>query len=111
MMERKVFAVFTDWEFSDINAMQATGTAMWPKMQAAGAISFKATSTGATTARTMVTWPAAATAQAAIDDLRAVAMEMTDTKSVAKATGEVMLDFSYGQTTANYYNSFCLLIH
>ena len=40
-----MFATFTDWEFSDMNAMQATGTAMWPKVQAAGAISFKATST------------------------------------------------------------------
>ena len=93
-MEREMFATFTDWEFSDMNAMQATGTAMWPKVQAAGAISFKATSTGANTARTMIVWPDAATAQAAIDGLRATAMTMTDTKATAATAGEVMLDFS-----------------
>ena len=66
-MEREIFATFTDWEFSDMNAMQATGTAMWPD---------------------------AATVQAAIDGLRATAMTMTDTKATATTAGEVMLDFS-----------------
>ena len=93
-MEREIFATFTDWEFSDMDAMQVTGTSMWPKMQGAGAISFKATATGAKTARTMVVWSDAATAQAAIDGLRSAAMEMTDTKVVATTAGEVMLDFS-----------------
>ena len=89
-----MFVTFTDWEFSDKVAMQATGTAMWPKMKAAGAISFKATSTGAKTARTMIVLPDAATAQAAIDGLRATTMTMTDTKATATSGGELMLDFS-----------------
>ena len=89
-----MFATFTDWEFSDMNAMQATGTAMWPKVQAAGAISFKATSTGANTARTMIVWPDAATAQAAIDGLRAKTIAIFDTKAKATTAGEVLLDFS-----------------
>ena len=89
-----MFATFTDWEFSDMNAMQATGTAMWPKMQAAGAISFKATSTGANTARTIIVWPDAATAQTAIDGLRAKTIAIFDTKAKATTAGEVLLDFS-----------------
>ena len=89
-----MFATFTDWEFADMDAMVSTGTAMWPKVQAAGALSFKATATGANTARTMIVWPDAATAQAAIDGLRAAAMEMTDTKATATTSGELMLDFS-----------------
>ena len=89
-----MFATFTDWDFSAMNALQATGTAMGPTGQAAGAISFKATSTGANTARTMIMWPDAATVQAAIDGLRATAMTMTDTKATATTAGEVMLDFS-----------------
>ena len=89
-----MFVTFTDWEFSDMDAMQANGTAMWPNVKAAGAISFKATSTGAKTARTMIVWPDAATAQAAIDGLRATAMTMTETKATATSAGELMLDFS-----------------
>ena len=89
-----MFATFTDWEFSNIDAMKATGTAMWPKMQAAGAISFTATSMGPNTVRTRVVWPDAATAQAAIDGLRAAATEMSYTKVTATAAGEVMLDYS-----------------
>ena len=42
----------------------------------------------------MFVWPDAATAHAAIDGLRALAMEMTDTKVLATTAGEVMLDFS-----------------
>ena len=57
-------------------------------------ISFKAVQTGENTARTMIQWPDAATAQAAVDGLRAAAMEMTDTKVVATAGGETKLDFS-----------------
>jgi len=64
-----MFATFTDWEFADMDAMVSTGTAMWPKVQAAGA-------------------------QAAIDGLRAAAMDMTDTKATATTAGELMLDFS-----------------
>ena len=89
-----MFATFTDQEFPNIDAMQETGTAMWPKVQAAGAISFKATVTGENTGRTMIIWPDAATAHASIDDLRALAMEMIDTKVLATTSGEVMLDFS-----------------
>ena len=89
-----MFATFTDWEFSDMDAMVSTGTAMWPQVQAAGAISMTATATGPDTARSRIVWPDAATAEAAIDGLRAAAMEMTDTKATAMAAGEVMLDFS-----------------
>ena len=89
-----MFATFTDWEFADMDAMVSTGTAMWPKVQAAGALSFKATATGANTARTMIVWPDAAIAQAAIDGLLAAAMDMTDTKATATTAGELMLDFS-----------------
>ena len=46
-----MFATFTDWEFVDMDAMVSTGNAMWPKVQAAGALSFKATATGTNTAR------------------------------------------------------------
>jgi len=48
----------------------------------------------------MIVWPDAATAQAAIDGLRATAMTMTmtmtitDTKATATTAGELMLDFS-----------------
>ena len=90
-----MFATFTDWEFSDMDAMTATGEAMWPKVQAAGALSFKATAPGTYTARTiMIVWPDSATAQAAIDGLRAAAMEMTDTKATGMTAGELMLDLS-----------------
>ena len=89
-----MFATFTDWEFSDIDAMTATDEAMRPKVQAAGALSFKATATGTNTARTMIVWPDSATAQAAIAGLRAAAMEMTDTKATGMTAGELMLDFS-----------------
>ena len=62
-----MFATFTDWEFSDMNAMQATGTAMWPD---------------------------AATVQAAIDGLRAKTIAIFDTKAKATTASEVLLDFS-----------------
>ena len=52
-----MFATFTDWGFPSIDAMQETGTAMWPKVQTAGAISFKATVTGENTGRTMIFGP------------------------------------------------------
>ena len=88
-----MFTTFTDWEFDDISTVEATGSNMWPKMQAVGALRFKAVQTGENTARTMIQWPDAATAQAAVDDLRAAAMEMTDTRVVATAGGETKLDF------------------
>ena len=34
-----MFTTFTDWEFTDIGAMEETGSNMWPKMQA-GALKF-----------------------------------------------------------------------
>ena len=89
-----MFTTFTDWEFTDIGAMEETGSNMWPKMHAVGAVRVKAVQSGENTARTMIQWPDAATAQAAVDGLRAAAMEMTDTKVVATAGGETKLDFS-----------------
>ena len=88
-----MFTTFTDWEFDDISTVEATGSNMWPKMQAVGALSFKAVQTGENTARTMIQWPDASNAQAAVDDLRAAAMEMTDTRVVATAGRETKLDF------------------
>ena len=89
-----MFATFTDWEFSDMDAMVSTGTAMWPQVQAAGALSFTATATGPGTARTRIVWPDAATAQTAIDGLRAKTIAIFDTKAKATTAGEVLLDFS-----------------
>ena len=88
-----MFTTFTDWEFDDISTVEATGSNMWPKMQAVGALSFTAVQTGENTARTMIQWRDAATAQDAVDDLRTAAMEMTDTRVVATAGGETKLDF------------------
>ena len=70
-----MFATFTDWEFEDIDGAQETARGMWPMMQSAGATSFKATQTGENTVRTMLTWPDAETAQAAIERMRATAVE------------------------------------
>ena len=67
---------------------------MWPKMQAAGAASFKATQTGDKTVRTMSTWPESATAQAAIEKLRAAALERMSGKVIGTSGGELMLDLS-----------------
>ena len=47
-----MFVTFTDWEFDNIELAQRTAEGMWPKMQAAGAASFKATQTGDKTVRT-----------------------------------------------------------
>ena len=57
-----MFVTFTDWEFDNIELAQKTAEGMWPKMQAAGAASFKATQTSDKTVRTMSTWPNSATA-------------------------------------------------
>ena len=38
-----MFVTFTDWEFDNIELAQKTAEGMWPKMQVAGAKSFKAT--------------------------------------------------------------------
>ena len=49
---------------------------------------------GETSGRTIVVWPDAATAQAAIDDVRAKAMDLADMKMVGSAAGNVMLQLS-----------------
>jgi hypothetical protein len=90
----KMFATFTDWEFEDIDGAQETARGMWPMMQSAGATSFKATQTGENTVRTMLTWPDAETAQAAIERMRATALEKMPGKVVGTTAGAIMVDLS-----------------
>ena len=85
-----MFVTFNDWEFEDIDGAQETARGMWPMMQVAGATSFKATQTGENTVRTMLTWPDAETAQAAIERIRATALE----KMPGKVVGTIMVDLS-----------------
>ena len=61
---------------------------------AADSVSFNVKVTDENTGRTMIVWPDAATKHLAINDLRALVMEMMDTKALATTAGEVMLDFS-----------------
>jgi hypothetical protein len=89
----EMFMTSTDWEFSDLEAMTQAGHDMWAQIKSAGAVSFKAAQTGDNTARTVIVWPDAATAQAAIDDLRAAAAAMTDTKVIGSAMGELLVDY------------------
>ena len=89
-----MFVTNTDWEFADVDSVTSAGEQIWPVMKAAGATSFTAIQTGATSGRTIVVWPDAATAQAAIDDVRAKAMELADMKMVGSAAGNVMLQLS-----------------
>ena len=89
-----MFATFTDWEFEDIDGAQETARGMWPMMQAVGATSFKATQTGENTVRTMLTWPDAETAQAAIERMRATALEKMPGKVVGTTAGAIMVDLS-----------------
>ena len=89
-----MFVTNTDWEFSDVASVSAAGEAVWPVMKSAGAISFTAFQTSETTGRTIVVWPDGATAQAAIDDVRAKAMDLADMKMVGSAAGTVMLQLS-----------------
>lgn len=89
-----MFVTNTDWEFSDVASVTAAGETIWPVMKAAGAINFIAFQTGETTGRTVVVWPDGATAQAAIDDVRAKAMDLADMKMVGSAAGKVMLQLS-----------------
>ena len=89
-----MFVTFTDWEFDNIELAQKTAEGMWPKMQVAGAKSFKATQTGEKTVRTMTTWPDSATAQATIEKMRAAALEQMSGKVTGTSGGELMLDLS-----------------
>ncbi|MDT1985523.1 MAG: hypothetical protein RMX66_01590 [Planktomarina sp.] len=89
-----MFVTFTDWEFDNIEIAQQTAEGMWPQMQAAGATSFKATKTGENTVRSMTTWPDSATAQAAIEKMRAAALEKMSGKVTATSGGELMIDFN-----------------
>jgi hypothetical protein len=61
---------------------------------AADAISFNVKVTDENTGRTMIFWSDAATRHAAINGLRALVMEIMDTKALATTAGEVMLEFS-----------------
>jgi hypothetical protein len=90
---KKMFMTSTDWEFADADAMTQAGHDMWAQIKSAGAISFKAAQTGDNTARTVIIWPDAATAGAAIENLRAAAASMTDTKVIGSAMGELMVDY------------------
>ena len=63
------------------------------QIKSAGALSFKAAQTVDNTARTVIIWPDAATAGAAVDNLRAAAAAMTDTRVIASAMGELMVDY------------------
>jgi hypothetical protein len=88
-----MFITNTDWEFTDAEAMTSVAHYMWPAIKKAGAISFRAAQTGANTARTYILWPDAETAYEAIDELRATANKMTDTKVTGMAEGFLMVDF------------------
>ena len=88
-----MFMTNTDWEFTDAEAMTSVAHYMWPAIKKAGAISFRAAQTGANTARTYILWPDAETAYEAIDELRATAKKMTDTKVTGMAEGFLMVDF------------------
>ena len=88
-----MFMTNTDWEFTDAEAMTNVAHYMWPAIKKAGAISFRAAQTSANTARTYILWPDAETAYEAIDELRATAKKMTDTKVTGMAEGFLMVDF------------------
>ena len=88
-----MFMTSTEREFADAEAMTQAGHDMWAQIKSAGALSFKATQTVDNTARTVIIWPDAATAGAAIDNLRAAAAAMTDTRVIASAMGELMVDY------------------
>ena len=89
-----MFVTFTDWEFDNIKLAKKTAEGMLPKMQAAGAKSFKATQTGEKTDRNMTTWSDSATAQAAIEKMRAAALEQMSGKVTGTSGGELMLDLN-----------------
>ena len=89
-----MFATFTDWEFEDMDGATDIARGMWPMMQAAGATSFKATQTGENMVRTMLTWPDAETAQAAIERMRATALEKMPGKVISTSAGVLMVDLN-----------------
>ena len=88
-----MFMTSTDWEFANAEAMTQAGHDMLAQIKSAGPLSFKAAQTGDNNARTVIIWPDAATAGAAIDNLRAAAAAMTDTKVIGSAMGELMVDY------------------
>ena len=88
-----MFMTSTEREFADAEAMTQAGHDMWAQIKSAGALSFKAAQTVDNTARTVIIWPDAATAGAAIDNLRAADAAMTDTRVIASAMGELMVDY------------------
>ena len=97
-----MFMTSTDWEFADADAMTQAGHDMWAQIKSAGAISFKAAQTGDNTARTVIIWPDAATAGAAIENLRAAAASMTDTKVIGSAMGELMVDYEQSSNAKEF---------
>ena len=88
-----MFMTNTDWEFTDAEAMTNVAQYMWPAIKKAGAISFRAVQKGANIARTYILWPDAETAYEVIDELRATAKKMTDTKVTGMAEGFLMVDY------------------
>ena len=88
-----MFMTSTDWEFADAEAMTQAGHDMQAHIKSAGALSFKVAQTSDNTARTVIIWSDAATAGAAIDNIRAAAAAMTDTKVIGSAMGELMVDY------------------
>ena len=89
-----MFGTSTDWEFDDMDAAEAMAEKMWPAMKAAGALTFRAMQTGDNTVRSFITWPDAATAQAAIDKMRTEALQQVSGKVVKATAGEIMTDYS-----------------
>ena len=89
-----MFVTNTDWEFVDVASVTSGGEQIWPVMKAAGATSFTAIQTSENSGRTMVVWPDAASAQAALDDVRAKAMELADMKMVGSAAGNLIFQLS-----------------
>ena len=79
-----MFMTNTDWEFTDAEAMTNVAHFMWPAIKKAGA----------NTARTYILWPDAETAYEAIDELRATAKKMTDTKVTGMAEGFLVVDYN-----------------
>ena len=88
-----MFMTSTDWEFADAEAMTQAGHDMQAQIKSAGALNFKVAQTSDNTALTVIIWPDAATAGAAIDNIRAAAAAMTDTKVIGSAMGELMVDY------------------
>jgi len=87
-----MFATFTDWNMDNPEEGVEVAKSLWPKMKAAGALSFRIVKTDDTGARSMTIWPDADTAQKAIDAMRATASQQSGAEVVGSAMGIVMVD-------------------